>query len=410
MVLLGSEDGKRYEWSSGLDFYISAARSVFPALGAFAILSLALDVPIYRRFILATLLFGLAWLLLCRLAFRKIINFINQKPGAGRRTIAVIIDQSDINALEELANKPRYGFNLVGIVSDHEKLDHPTHSLGPHLGATSEIAQLCDRYRVKSVLANGASVSSDSLENIAWTLRPTAAELTLLVDVAYASAPGVNLRSAFGTTVGEVSTPGPTISQRFLKRTLDLSLAIVALIVAAPVMTLVAIAIILEDGKPVLFRQARVGKSLTEFEILKFRSMGKDAHAKEAELRSMHHVKGKMWKIENDTRITRVGQFIRSTSLDELPQLINVVRGEMSLVGPRPKQYWELDDYSERQLRRFKVKPGITGLSQVSGRSNLSLDEAVELDLEYLRNWSLFRDLLIFAKTFTTVLKRNGAT
>lgn len=408
LALLGSEGRRRYEWSSGLDFYISAAKSVVPTLGAYAIALLAIDAPIHRKYVLTTLALGLIWLLLCRFGFRKFTNFLNQTAGSGSPTVAVIINKNDALALAVLANKPRYGFNLVGVVSDDEGLTNCT--LGPRLGAIADLDLICEQHHIKSVLANGASVDSDTLEGIAWNLSPTPAELTLLVDVAYASAPGVKLRSAFGTTVGEVSTPGPTTFEKFLKRSMDLLIAAAALVLAAPAMALVALSILIEDGRPVLFRQARVGKSLTEFEILKFRSMTKNAHSLEADLRKAHHTKGKMWKVENDLRITRVGKVIRATSLDELPQLINVIKGEMSLVGPRPKQKWELADYSDRQLRRFKVKPGITGLSQVSGRSDLTLDEAVELDLEYLTNWSPFRDLLIFCRTFVTVLRKSGAS
>jgi lipopolysaccharide/colanic/teichoic acid biosynthesis glycosyltransferase len=162
----------------------------------------------------------------------------------------------------------------------------------------------------------------------------------------------------------------------------------------------------LHDGGPVLFRQVRVGRQGTEFTCLKLRSMSIDAEDRLSELEARDHV---LFKSSDDPRVTRPGRFIRRFSLDELPQLWNVVRGEMSLVGPRPPLPTEVEQYEDDMLRRLNVMPGMTGLWQVSGRSDLSWEDTVRLDLYYVDNWSMVQDLLILARTVTAVLASRGA-
>jgi lipopolysaccharide/colanic/teichoic acid biosynthesis glycosyltransferase len=171
----------------------------------------------------------------------------------------------------------------------------------------------------------------------------------------------------------------------------------------------VALAIKLEDSGPVLFRQERVGKAGALFRMVKFRSMGVDADQRRAELEALNEGAGPLFKLRADPRVTRVGAFIRRYSLDELPQLLNVVRGDMSIVGPRPPLPAEVERYGKDARRRLLVKPGITGLWQVSGRSDLTWEESVRLDLRYVENWSLMIDLVIVWKTVNAVLRGDGA-
>jgi exopolysaccharide biosynthesis polyprenyl glycosylphosphotransferase len=183
----------------------------------------------------------------------------------------------------------------------------------------------------------------------------------------------------------------------------------ILLLLAAPVMGLVALAIKLEDGGPVVFRQTRVGLRGEEFDCLKFRSMVLDAEARLAELMAANEGSGPLFKMTHDPRITRVGRFIRRFSLDELPQLWNALRGDMSLVGPRPALPTEVAQYDSDTRRRLDVRPGLTGLWQVSGRSNLSWDDTVRLDLYYVDNWSMIQDLMILARTAKAVVGSSGA-
>jgi exopolysaccharide biosynthesis polyprenyl glycosylphosphotransferase len=198
-------------------------------------------------------------------------------------------------------------------------------------------------------------------------------------------------------------------SERIAKRLMDITLATCALAIAAPLLIAVSLAIKLDSPGPVFFRQERIGRAGKPFQIFKFRSMTADAWQRRDLVTQLNEVDGPLFKMESDPRVTRVGTFIRKTSIDELPQLINVVRGEMSLVGPRPLPTEESDRIDGAALARLDVNPGITGLWQVCGRSDLTYADLQHLDSVYVRSWSLRWDLRIIAETPKVVLKRNGA-
>jgi exopolysaccharide biosynthesis polyprenyl glycosylphosphotransferase len=194
------------------------------------------------------------------------------------------------------------------------------------------------------------------------------------------------------------------------KRVIDLTLAGLSLLTLLPVMAVIALVIKLDSPGPVFYLQERVGLRKRKFNMYKFRSMICDAEKKLREIEHLNEAEGPIFKMSNDPRVTRVGRFLRKTSLDELPQLINVVRGEMSLVGPRPMSLRDVDLFDKGiQRKRFSVKPGITCLWQISGRSNLSFSKWLELDLKYIENWSLLLDVMILFRTIPVVIKGNGA-
>ncbi len=196
----------------------------------------------------------------------------------------------------------------------------------------------------------------------------------------------------------------------FVKNLVDRTLAAIGLVLLAPVFAAVSLAIVVSDPGPVFFVQQRFGLNKRRFGMIKFRSMVTDAEARQAALEHMNENAGPTFKMKRDPRITRIGAFLRSTSIDELPQLINVLKGEMSLVGPRPLPTRDVSRFSEPWLmRRFSVKPGITGLWQVSGRSNTDFDNAIKLDLRYIDRWSLLMDLRILLQTVSAVIRRSGA-
>ncbi|RWA20820.1 hypothetical protein MELE44368_02380 [Mycolicibacterium elephantis DSM 44368] len=212
-----------------------------------------------------------------------------------------------------------------------------------------------------------------------------------------------------GLTLMHLPTVSLAASERMLKRFMDVTLATLALVVASPVMLIVALAIKLDSPGPVFFRQERGGQAGKPFRIFKFRSMTADAWERRNTVAQHNEVDGPLFKMADDPRVTRVGAFIRKTSLDELPQLINVVRGEMSLVGPRPLPTEECDRIDGAALARLDVKPGITGLWQVCGRSDLTYADLQHLDSAYVRSWSLMWDLRIIAQTPKVVFGRSGA-
>jgi exopolysaccharide biosynthesis polyprenyl glycosylphosphotransferase len=233
--------------------------------------------------------------------------------------------------------------------------------------------------------------------------------MIVVPNVADISAQRLDVRPVAGLPLVDVERPQAIAATRWIKRSFDLAVSALLLVLAAPVLAGVALAIWLEDRGPVLFRQVRVGRGGEEFNCLKFRSMCVDAEARLAELQARNQGAGLLFKIADDPRITRVGRFIRRYSLDELPQLWNAFRGDMSLVGPRPALPREVAQYDSDTRRRLDVRPGLTGLWQVSGRSNLSWEDTVRLDLFYVDNWSMVQDLAILAKTARAVLGSDGA-
>jgi exopolysaccharide biosynthesis polyprenyl glycosylphosphotransferase len=212
-----------------------------------------------------------------------------------------------------------------------------------------------------------------------------------------------------GLPLLSVQEPRISTAGQIAKRVLDIIGAAVVLILTAPFMALAALAIRLDSPGPILFRQERVGRGESRFTLYKFRTMYKDAEEQLETLKAHNEASGPLFKMKNDPRITRVGRILRRTSVDELPQLYNVLKGEMSLVGPRPPLPREVEQYQDWHRRRLAVAPGITGLWQVSGRSDLTFDEMVLLDLYYIENWSLFLDFKILLRTIPQVIFARGA-
>jgi exopolysaccharide biosynthesis polyprenyl glycosylphosphotransferase len=207
----------------------------------------------------------------------------------------------------------------------------------------------------------------------------------------------------------EVSYPRLDNSQRALKRTLDVTVSLGGLVLLSPLFLAVAAAIRLGSPGPILFRQKRVGADGRVFPCYMFRSMYEDAERRQAELESLNEADGPVFKIKGDPRVTLVGRLLRRWSIDELPQLANVLKGEMSLVGPRPLPVRDFHRMEEAHKRRLEAVPGMTGYWQISGRSTISFEEMVRLDLYYIENWSLSFDVKIILRTLGAVLRREGA-
>ncbi len=248
-----------------------------------------------------------------------------------------------------------------------------------------------------------------TLRQIAWELEKTGTDLCVAPSLLDVAGPRTTIRPTAGLTLLHVDHPELSGPRLALKEVFDRVAAGAALVTLAPLFMAVAVAIKLSDNGPALFTQTRVGKDGRPFKIYKFRTMVVDAEKRLAELRARSDFDDVLFKMRDDPRITSIGRSLRKWSMDELPQLINVFRGEMSLVGPRPALPGEAERYADHVRRRLVVKPGLTGMWQVNGRSDLSWDESVRLDLRYVENWSLALDLQILWKTFSVIFKGSGA-
>lgn len=248
---------------------------------------------------------------------------------------------------------------------------------------------------------------------LAWVARNDwpilAIVLPMVVGRAVAQAMGLGLGALAALRRKSKRQAALSASTQVIKRTLDVVGALVGLVLAAPLRVLLSLLIRLESPGPVIFRQTRVGQHGRQFEMLKLRSMEVDAEVRLAEVLAQNPLHGPAFKMPNDPRVTRIGRFMRRWSLDELPQLWNVLRGDMSLVGPRPEEPWVVAQYTDWHRQRLAVKPGLTGPMQVNGRGDLSLDERVQLELDYIQHYSLWRDLEIILRSIPAVISGRGA-
>jgi exopolysaccharide biosynthesis polyprenyl glycosylphosphotransferase len=278
------------------------------------------------------------------------------------------------------------------------------------VGTLADVAARARRLRVHEVAVQLECVAdADWLRNLEWSLEETGARLTLLTPLRDTRPQRVTARRVGGAVELAVAHGRPFGIVRHLKAALESVLAGCLLVVTLPVLLLCAAAVKLDSPGPAFFLQRRVRDGDRTFTMVKLRTMSVDAEARRAELESSNEVGGGLFKMSADPRVTRVGRVLRKLSLDELPQLVNVMLGQMALIGPRPALPSEVEKYDERARRRLAVKPGLTGLWQVSGRSGLSWEESVALDVDYVDNWHPRLDLSIAIRTIRAVLRRDGA-
>ncbi len=300
------------------------------------------------------------------------------------------------------------GYRLLGFVDEHGEAPRRFGRFAK-LGSAAELHELLAAHAVDELIVALPAASHARIAAILAHCGDRGVAVKLVPDLFDLRLSRVRLDSVVGIPIIDVQAERANRAGAALKRTLDLAVAGLALVVAAPLMAATALAIRLDSPGPVLFRQERLGKDGRPFTILKFRSMRTDAERQLALLREHNEASGPIFKMRRDPRVTRVGRVIRTLSIDEAPQLWNVLRGEMSLVGPRPPLAHEVAAYEEWHRRRLESTPGITCLWGVSGRSKLDFDEMVMLDLYYIDNWSLGLDLRILLRTALTLLRPSGA-
>lgn len=389
----------------GIEEYRRVMVATFGAFGAIAIISYLLQLELSRLYFIAALPIGLALLLAGRLGWRLVLA---SRRSQGRAMFGTLIvgGATEVETTRaELARAPHAGYLPVGAaVLGHDE--------SPEVGlprvALSDIPLLAADQRVGAVMIAG-SVPRETVRQLAWHLESVEVELIVVPRLTDVAGPRMHVAPVGGLPMVHVDLPEFTGFAYTVKRTIDLIGSFVALVTLLPVFAVIAAAIKLDDGGPVFFRQQRVGRDGREFTMHKFRSMVTDAEKRRLELEDTNEGAGALFKLKKDPRVTRVGAVLRRYSLDEFPQFWDVLRGAMSLVGPRPPLAQEVATYEEHVHRRLLTKPGITGPWQISGRSDLSWEESVRLDLNYVENWSIAGDLIILAKTIRAVMRPTGA-
>jgi exopolysaccharide biosynthesis polyprenyl glycosylphosphotransferase len=387
--------------------------------------ALTLGVLLFYAVLPSRLVFIYLWL--CTLAVFAVERFVYRRARIWlwrrglniRKALVVGTGQAAQRIMKDIAERPDLGYKLLGYVSD--TLDAPggaswrvpisrrySASL-KRLGGLRDAGELIGQHGPHEVIvALPASQHAQTLA-ILDSCRELGVEFKLAPDLCEMRFNEVRIDALNGVPLIGVKDLALQGVNLFIKRCMDVVLVLIALAMASIPMLAIAGAIKLTSPGPVFFRQKRVGKGGRVFTCYKFRSMYRDAEARLEEIRHLNEVDGPIFKMKNDPRLTRVGKLLRQTSLDELPQLFNILKGDMSWVGPRPPTPSEVEKYSDWHLKRLDVTAGLTGLWQVSGRSNLSFDEMVKLDLYYAENWSLAFDITIMLRTVPAVLKRAGA-
>jgi exopolysaccharide biosynthesis polyprenyl glycosylphosphotransferase len=305
----------------------------------------------------------------------------------------------------QLRLEPRAGFTVVGacLPSRDERMRSGDNV--DVLGDYADVASVAVAVRADIVAVTASeTIAPEALRRLAWSLEGLDVDLVVAPAMTDVAGPRVSVRPVAGLPLLYVDEPRFTGWQRLVKGTIDRVLAALGLMLLAPLLLVIGVIVRLTSHGPALFRQDRVGLDGRTFRVVKFRTMDADADHRRDELHELNEGDGLLFKIADDPRVTTVGRLLRRTSIDELPQLVNVLFGEMSLVGPRPLAV-DGEAFADHEHRRHLVKPGMTGLWQVSGREEQSWDDAVRLDLYYVENWSLAMDLLILLRTVVAVFR-----
>ncbi|WP_232817897.1 MULTISPECIES: sugar transferase [Kocuria] len=398
---------------------VSSAVLIF--FSAVAIFSFALSLPFARGYVLIALPAGLVLLILGRWCLRTYLLHGRRRRRSGMsRTMVVGRQRGALETVQSLQDHveaglaPVVAYYPVGKQPIPEKLATVDVRNALSQGERPTVAGILEaahRNRVQAlVLTNNSPLSSAEIRHLSWYLADARIRLILNTGLTDVAGPRIHTQQLAGLPLIHVSTPRMSWSRRLLKRGMDVAGALAALLILSPVMLVVAAMVKAHDRGPVFFGQERVGLDGSRFKMLKFRSMYTDAEERKAALLAANESQGDvLFKMKDDPRVTKPGKVLRRYSLDELPQFVNVLKGEMSLVGPRPPLESEVDKYEDYVHRRLRVKPGITGLWQVSGRSDLDWDQSVRLDLYYVENWSVLEDVLILLRTVKAVFAPSGA-
>lgn len=344
-----------------------------------------------------------------RYALRKRLHRLRAQGSCMRRAVAV--GHADVIAELAAALKRETHHGLFVVAACVLGPECPVAIDGiPAIGGLHNVVDVVQRLAADTVAVLACpEMSSARLRDLAWALEKSGTDLCVAPALLDVAGPRTTIRPTAGLPLLHMDHPEFTGARRLIKTAFDKAVAISALVMLAPLFLVIAIAIRMGDPGPAFFKQTRIGKGGKPFTVFKFRTMVVDAEKRQAELLAKNEGSGVLFKMREDPRITWVGGWLRRHSLDELPQLINVLLGDMSLVGPRPALPDETSCYGHHVRRRLAVQPGITGLWQVNGRSDLPWDEAVRLDVRYVENWSFVLDLQILWKTLAAVRHGRGA-
>ncbi len=395
---------------AGTEEFERVLRSGLALFTVIAVLSFTLNGNLSRSIVLVSIPATVLGSLLGRKGARRRLHRARARGRGLQRTLVVGRGEAVHHLVQLLRTAPDEGLEPVGIcLPDGTK--HRVELDGvPVTGDLKGVLSGVDATGAQVVaVVSDPELAGHSLRKLSWALEERGVELLVSPGIVEVAGPRLSIRPVAGLSLLHLERPAAHGGSMLLKSGFDRAVAALALLVLAPVMLMIAITVRLTSAGPSLFRQTRVGVDGREFSMYKFRSMVSDAEDQLIDLRDHDEGNGVLFKMRSDPRVTSVGAWLRRFSLDELPQLLNVLRGDMSLVGPRPPLPQEVAGYEPDAARRLRVRPGITGLWQVSGRSDLTWEQSLRLDLRYVDNWSMALDFSILWKTVLAVCKGAGA-
>jgi exopolysaccharide biosynthesis polyprenyl glycosylphosphotransferase len=386
----------------------------FTLTASVAILAYVTKTEVARGYVILALPLATALDLIARHQLRRRLHRKRVGGACMRRVLAVGHRSAVADLIRQLTRERYHGMEIVAACLPHMLTtgeDAVAEVEGvPVVGDFGEAASVVPAFEADTVAVLACpEMDGVALRRLAWQLEKNDIDLVVAPALMEVAGPRTSIRPVAGLPLLHVDHPELSGARQLCKTLFDRAVALLALVVLSPLFAAIVIAIRSTSSGGALFRQTRVGRDGEKFTVLKFRTMVLDAERRKADLITRNENDGVLFKIRHDPRITRSGAWLRRYSLDELPQLINVLRGDMSLVGPRPPLPEEVAKYGDDVRRRLVVKPGMTGLWQVSGRSDLSWEESVRLDLRYVENWSLMLDLQILWKTWAAVSRGSGA-
>ena len=398
-------------FGTGSEEFRAAARGGLFLLAGISVVSYGGQLDIARSFVLFTVPAMTVGTLFARFVARKWLARARRRGRCVKKVVAVGRDAAVADLVRRLQTDRYAGMEVVAACVPTPELATGVRSTGvPVDGDLESVVDVVRRHGAEAVAVTSASETAAMyLRRLSWQLEGSGIELLVSPGLIEVAGPRLHIRPFVGLPLLAIEEPVFSGWKRVLKAALDRTGAALAIVLVAPVLLAIAVAVRLSGPGPVLYRQERVSAYGRHYTMLKFRSMVDGAEQKLSEVLALNEHDGLLFKIRRDPRVTPVGRWLRRFSLDELPQLFNVLGGSMSLVGPRPPLPAEVERYDTSIRRRLLVKPGLTGLWQISGRSDLSWEESVRLDLRYVENWSLALDLLILWKTASAVIRSRGA-
>jgi len=389
---------------------ITASMTTF---GLIALIMLILEVGVPGTAAVLTMALGVAALLTCRWLWRRWLNR-QRKLGRALSRAVVVGPQHEVDyVVSRIKGNLTAAFAVVGVLIDPDHVQSSGPDSCPNTSegfGPGQIAETAAELGADAVIVAGDhGCGNDFIRNLAWQLEGTAAELILASRLANIAGPRIHFRPVEGLPLIHVEIPQFEGGKHVVKRGMDIVVSALALVILSPLFLIVAMLIRLDSPGDAFFSQVRVGRNLETFRMFKFRSMVTDAPEKLAELAGQNEGSGVLFKLRNDPRVTGIGRILRKYSIDELPQIWNVLKGDMSLVGPRPPLPNEARAYKGMVNRRMYIKPGLTGMWQINGRSDLNWEDSMRLDLYYVENWSVVGDLIIMWRTFKVLVRPVGA-